>query len=134
MLIDKYKRYQNKLYFNQLYPKKNDGVCDCGCNKKLNGRKKRWASKVCLQKKLREYYIIKGDIKVIREQLFKRDNIDNKVYCANCNHKLDDDWEADHIIEVRHGGGGCDLDNYQILCKCCHKIKTKKNYNIELLD
>ncbi len=33
-------------------------------------------------------------------------------------------WEADHIIEVRDGGGCCGLENYQTLCVPCHKSKT----------
>jgi 5-methylcytosine-specific restriction enzyme A len=35
-------------------------------------------------------------------------------------------WEADHIIPVVEGGGGCDLDNYRTLCRSCHKGETKK--------
>lgn len=35
-------------------------------------------------------------------------------------------WEADHIIPVSEGGGGCGIDGYQILCIKCHKDDTKK--------
>lgn len=35
-------------------------------------------------------------------------------------------WDADHIIPVSEGGGGCGLSNYQTLCIRCHKIKTHK--------
>lgn len=35
-------------------------------------------------------------------------------------------WEADHIVEVRHGGEH-DLENLQTLCIKCHKEKTKAN-------
>lgn len=34
-------------------------------------------------------------------------------------------WEADHILPVAHGGGGCDLDNFQTLCSACHRGKTR---------
>jgi 5-methylcytosine-specific restriction enzyme A len=37
-------------------------------------------------------------------------------------------WEADHIVEVRHGGGCCGLENFQTLCRPCHVRKTKQNY------
>jgi len=36
-------------------------------------------------------------------------------------------WEADHLKEVIDGGGECGLDNYQTLCKKCHKQKTKES-------
>lgn len=35
-------------------------------------------------------------------------------------------WEADHIVEIRHGGEHT-LDNLQTLCLVCHKDKTKRN-------
>ena len=33
--------------------------------------------------------------------------------------------EIDHIIEVTHGGTN-DLSNLQVLCPCCHAVKTKR--------
>lgn len=33
-------------------------------------------------------------------------------------------WQADHILPVQHGGGGCGLENIQSLCTLCHKRKT----------
>lgn len=33
-------------------------------------------------------------------------------------------WEADHIVPVVEGGGGCELDNYRTLCVPCHKAET----------
>lgn len=35
-------------------------------------------------------------------------------------------WQADHILEVVRGGGGCDLDGYQTLCVPCHSAKTAR--------
>lgn len=35
-------------------------------------------------------------------------------------------WDADHIIPVVKGGGGCGLENYASLCQPCHKAKTAK--------
>ena len=34
-------------------------------------------------------------------------------------------WEADHIVPVVEGGGGCGLDNYRTLCRTCHNAETK---------
>lgn len=33
-------------------------------------------------------------------------------------------WEADHVVPVVEGGGGCGLDNYRTLCLPCHKEET----------
>lgn len=35
-------------------------------------------------------------------------------------------WEADHIVPVSEGGGGCGLDNYRTLCRPCHIEETTK--------
>lgn len=34
-------------------------------------------------------------------------------------------WEADHIIPVIEGGGGCDFTGYRTLCVPCHRAETK---------
>lgn len=34
-------------------------------------------------------------------------------------------WEADHILPVVEGGGGCELENYRTLCLACHRAETK---------
>lgn len=127
--IDKFKRYQSQLRVHHLYPAKKDGVCDCGCGQELTGRQRRWASTACTDRVVKEFKIIKGDTQVIREEVQKRD----KGVCAECQEPKQSSWEwqADHIVEVRHGGGGCGLDNFQTLCTDCHKKKTKKNYNKE---
>jgi 5-methylcytosine-specific restriction protein A len=33
-------------------------------------------------------------------------------------------WEADHIIPVIEGGGGCDFTGYRTLCMRCHRKET----------
>ncbi len=33
-------------------------------------------------------------------------------------------WDADHILPVVKGGGGCGLENYRTLCQPCHKTAT----------
>jgi len=33
-------------------------------------------------------------------------------------------WDADHILPVVEGGGGCDLDNIRTLCLICHRKVT----------
>ena len=34
-------------------------------------------------------------------------------------------YEIDHIIEVKHGGTN-EISNLQLLCPCCHSVKTKR--------
>jgi 5-methylcytosine-specific restriction protein A len=33
-------------------------------------------------------------------------------------------WQADHVVPVVEGGGGCGLDNLRTLCTPCHKKAT----------
>lgn len=33
-------------------------------------------------------------------------------------------WQADHVVPVSEGGGGCDLSGYRLLCVPCHKGVT----------
>jgi 5-methylcytosine-specific restriction endonuclease McrA len=35
-------------------------------------------------------------------------------------------WQADHIVPVVLGGGGCGLDNLRTLCVPCHKRATRE--------
>ena len=119
--IDKFKRQQSCLILEDLYPTRK-GVCCCGCNTPLIGKQRRWASKECTNKAYITYAIVAGSSDIIRKELFKRD----KGFCQNCG-VLSDDWQADHIIPVYKGGGGCNLDNYQTLCLDCHKTKTKQD-------
>lgn len=35
-------------------------------------------------------------------------------------------WDADHIIPVVEGGGGCSLKNIRTLCQPCHKAVTRE--------
>lgn len=35
-------------------------------------------------------------------------------------------WDADHIVPVVKGGGGCGLENYRTLCVPCHKDVTRQ--------
>ena len=120
-MIDIYSRYQKNFNLYELYPSIK-GKCACGCGKPLTGRRTRWATNNCVNIPLAKYSIIKGDVSVIREELYKRD----KGKCSRCN-KYTDYWEADHILAVKDGGGGCNLDNFQTLCYVCHKKKTKQD-------
>lgn len=47
--------------------------------------------------------------------------------CAGCGAVCEDAgdaWQADHILPVVEGGGGCGLENLRTLCTACHKDET----------
>lgn len=55
--------------------------------------------------------------------------------CAECDHKFQPDYwkeprgtypEVDHIIPIWIGGQSLGVDNHQVLCKNCHRIKTSR--------
>ena len=118
-MIDIYSRYQKGLVLNELFPQFNKEVCACGCGKLLSSKQKKWASIECRDAAAKLFLIVKGDVLTIRKELYNRD----KGKCAYCG-ETTLNWEADHILPVFKGGGGCDLDNFQTLCLSCHKIKT----------
>lgn len=122
--LNPYKRYQNGLTISDLFPTPSHGTCACGCGRELTGRKKRWFSKDCMKVAVRQFYIVKGDIPIIRDELFKID----KGHCHICG-KYDPNWQADHIKAVVEGGGACGIDNFQTLCTECHKRKTALLYS-----
>jgi hypothetical protein len=123
MKLNPYSRTQTGLVCSDLFPTITPGVCVCGCGQALTGRKLRWASKECAAKALELFWIVKGVSRVIRNALAKRDN----GICAHCGEQKP--WDADHIVPVHMGGGGCDLDNFQTLCDDCHKAKSAREAN-----
>lgn len=113
-------RYRTGLAVKDVFPLRDDGLCACGCGAQLQGKQKRWSSKKCSKAAVLEFRIQKGDVKHIRKALLKRD----KAVCACCKEKVER-WEADHVLAVVNGGGGCSLDGYRTLCVACHREKTK---------
>lgn len=83
-------------------------------------------------------YLLRSDPAYVRRRVFDRD----RGVCASCGvdterpedrDRLRADlgyrgtihlWEADHIVAVADGGGGCGLEGYQTLCCLCHHRKT----------
>ncbi len=49
-----------------------------------------------------------------------------KLILAPWRRKGSTGWEADHVVAVIEGGGGCGLENYRTLCTPCHKSETSK--------
>jgi len=63
----------------------------------------------------------RNSVATIRSILWGRD----RGICAKCKKKcVWDEWEADHIKEVRFGGDPCPIENFQTLCLKCHGKKS----------
>ena len=75
----------------------------------------------------------------IRKDLLSRETCANSIVSPapgcrgyicpmwKCNNGFFDESgkQIDHIIEVTHGGSS-DISNLQVLCPCCHAVKTKR--------
>lgn len=124
MPINRFSRYQVGLTLNDIFPSIN-GFCACGCGNPLPKNKRKWYSNDCRDASFMKFAIIKGDINIIRRQLYEIDF----GGCRKCG-IISNSWEADHIIPVSEGGGGCTISNYQTLCLECHKQKTYNLINL----
>lgn len=132
--IDPYKRFQpynaHKFSRDLMFPKNqtnsdNQLVCSCGCGIVLTGRKRRWASKLCSDWTYDVFSIIQGNVNRIIHFLSRK--VDYKCnYCGVSGNEVK--LDLDHIKSVKHGGSGLWLDNYQFLCKPCHRKKTNNDF------
>lgn len=120
--INPFSRIQSHLSFKDMFPDKQNGKCSCGCEMPLTGRRRRWASDNCTRFACAVWAIIDGQAGVI--EYYVRRYYGKK--CAACSSRQD--LKVDHIIPVKHGGGGCWLSNFQLLCHACHIEKTNKDF------
>jgi 5-methylcytosine-specific restriction endonuclease McrA len=119
-MINRFVRYQKGLSLHSVFPVI-IGKCACGCRRKLQKSRQKWFSDECRDNAYIKFAIIKGDISVIRHQLFLRD----AGACMNCG-VITNNWDAHHTKPVHQGGGACGLYNFQTLCRDCHKDTTYK--------
>jgi len=75
----------------------------------------------------------------VKKELLTRNTCENSPYknAVGCKGYLCPLWKSnngefdesgyqiDHIIEIKHGGTN-ELSNLQLLCPCCHAVKTKR--------
>lgn len=112
-------RYRAGLTVAKVFPVRLDGRC-ARCESPLGGKRRRWCSHECERAAVSHFRILKGDVFEIRRLLLRRDH----GVCAMCQ-EPQSYWEADHIVAVVNGGGGCGLEGYQTLCVGCHRAKTQ---------
>lgn len=70
-----------------------------------------------------EPYLALTSSDALRRYIYRRDH----GICANCRRHVRDrseDWQADHVVALILGGPHA-LDNVQLLCTECHRIKTR---------
>ena len=104
-----------------MFPKPAEKICACGCGEPLQGRRTRWASDECASFAVDVYRIIYGQLDVVKFYL-------KKYYGYRCKCGRVRKLKVDHIIPIKHGGGGCWLSNYQFLCHDCHVQKTNADF------
>lgn len=124
--------YDHRTYPLKLRPKE-PGRCHwCGSlilnAKGLINLRRNWCNQVCVQN-----YLLRADPKVWRRHIYKRDmGICQGPGCGLVFDFYEDGgWEADHIIPLWTAGGDLTLwdpGNGQLLCKDCHKDKSKADY------
>ena len=120
--INPYQRLQTHLTFPEMFPVRADKACACGCGAQISGRRRRWASADCTRFATTVWAIIDGQAGAIITFV-------KKYYgpkCSVCGTRQA--LKADHIIPVKHGGGGCWLSNFQLLCHSCHVAKTNQDF------
>jgi HNH endonuclease len=130
--VDRFARVQS-ISIQEMFPIVK-GICACGCGAELKGKRTRWATDNCMRFALSVWGIINGHSETIS---FYLRLIHKNWTCCKCgemdkysvykNGLVVSAIHKDHIMAVKNGGGGCWLDNYQLLCNCCHKEKTKQS-------
>jgi hypothetical protein len=132
--INPYRRNQN-LNTEDLFPNPAKNICACGCNQELTGRRTRWATEKCLEYPYHVYQIISGHTNALSLYLAAYYSWE----CMMCGTKerkhktgagIIQNIKIDHIVPVKFGGGGCWLNNYQLLCHKCHVEKGKKDFEL----
>lgn len=128
--IDPFKRHQG-IQVDDLFPKL-EGKCACGCDvvprSFKNGSNEKYAKNTCKT-------FVNDVVSIINNYFQKPSYYITKYYgkkCSECDEK--DFLELDHIVGVKHGGGGSWLSNYRWLCRKHHVHKTNESFGHKRKD
>lgn len=120
-LLNPYERFQS-VPIAEIFPfNKIKNRCDCGCEKELTGRQRRWHNCECREFAEDIWRIICGYNSTISNYVIE-------YYgrkCIKCGSSMD---EIDHTIGIKQGGGRSWLSNYKPLCTDCHRKKTNTDF------
>ena len=111
------------VYLNQTPARSFQATGKClNCDGELPKRRRKYCSDKCSM----QFYWEKVEPNIldwnkVRKRILKRDN----HTCAFCNKSKE--LHVDHIIPIAIGGELFKMSNLQVLCKDCHKIKTKSD-------
>ena len=121
-IVDPYERIQ-AIAIHKIFPSI-EGYCACGCGGELASYQKRWANHNCSQ--------FAWDVRniICNAHQMPGKYIARYVYPSDacCDGDNQSNIQLDHIVGVKHGGGGSWLSNYQYLCHDCHRKKTNKDF------
>lgn len=119
--IDPFRRIFS-IPINWMFPSI-EGFCSCGCGAELKGKGRRWATQHCSNFAWNVRNIICNAHQIPGFYISK---YSDGIPC--CDGKDRSNVQLDHIVGVKHGGGGAWLPNYQYLCHDCHRKKTNKDF------
>lgn len=135
---DPYRRHQG-LSVDRMFPKV-ETYCSCGCGEKAQAGtnppivkkgievspastwQRKWASDIC--------HSVAGHVVSIINNYFQKPAQFIDLYAGHvcCVCQTTEGLELDHVVGVKHGGGGSWLSNYRWLCVACHRAKTNASF------
>lgn len=90
------------------------------CQRETPGPRRTFCGEACVHE-----WRIRTDPGYVRQKLHEKERGACQLCGVACG-GIRGAWQADHIVPVAEGGGGCGLDGYRTLCKPCHKEQTKQ--------
>jgi 5-methylcytosine-specific restriction endonuclease McrA len=98
-------------------------ACGCGCGRITVRLKDHFVDQSCKDVVYRVSEMIANPGRRLTK--FICEHVNHSTACQHCQQdQRVSELELDHILEVNEGGGMCWLENFQVLCRQCHKAKT----------
>jgi len=98
-------------------------ACGCGCGRVTSRASDQFATSDCKEVVYRVSEMIANPGRRLTK--FICEHVNDSTACQHCQQdQRVSELELDHILEVNEGGGMCWLENFQVLCRQCHRAKT----------